>query len=309
MEGDVAGDFYDVIDLRDGRVAVIVGDAPGFGHRAAALADELRAELRRGFGVTDDVRGILRRVDDRLGALDAEVIATVATAVIDPAARTVELSSAGHLPPVVTDDSASSFLNGDVDPPLGVPAERSVTHHRLSSTSTLFLYTDGLIERRGTPLHDSLAVLRDSVSGLHNATAWASELARRTTARLGQPADDATVVSVRLLPAGGRQSAVGATPIERGHVVLRLYVDPEDLRSSQAEAMVRDLAHRLDPRLDVHVEVVDVGSGGGGEADGVLAVPMIVRQTPHPQVRVIGRPSSVADLARRLQLPLSEQED
>jgi chemotaxis family two-component system sensor kinase Cph1 len=199
MVGDVAGDFYDIVDLRDGRVAIVVGDAPGFGPRAAELADDLRAELRLTFHDTDDPRAVLDRLDGRLRRAGDDLIATAACTVIDPQARQVDAANAGHLPIVVATQTDVAFLDGIVDPPLGVQVQRHLTSHPLPDDATLFLYTDGLIERRWTSLAESLDVLEQAAHGLAGASAWASELARRVTLTLGQPADDATIVSVRVL--------------------------------------------------------------------------------------------------------------
>jgi hypothetical protein len=311
MEGDLAGDFHEVIDLKDGRVAVVVGDAPGFGAPAAALADDLRSQLGEAFRVTDDAREVLRRLDESLCRTNDELLATVACAVIDPAFRGVHLANAGHLPPVFVNDSRAELLDGGGDPPLGIGADRRLVSHRLPGDGALFFYTDGLVERRGSSLADALTTLLRLCQGLSGANAWASELARRAAERFGEPADDATAVSVRLVDTDALRPVVttngSAGEVQR--VVLHLYVDPRDLRSSQNEAVVRDLAYRLEDHLEVQVETIDITAPGSDtETHGVLATPTVVRVSPEPSVRVIGGLRSVRQLARDLQLPLPHEE-
>lgn len=308
MEGDTAGDFHDVVDLRDGRVAVVVGDAPGFGPTAAAIAEELRAELRRRFAETGDAAAVLSRLDAALARRGDEVIATAACAVVHPGERTVEVVNAGHLPLVVAEGETAELLNGHADPPLGIGVPRGTRQRALRHDSAVFLYTDGLIERRGVALDQSIAGLVAACEGIGGASAWASEFARRATAVFGQPTDDATVVSLRLVPDPARIPAGEPAPRVRDQVTLRVYLDPRDLRSRQLHRVVAEMAHRATAVLDVHVEVVDVTSRSPETEDaGVLAAPTIIRVSPEPPVRVIGWHSSPADLARALQIPLPEE--
>jgi hypothetical protein len=313
MEGDLAGDFHEVIDLKDGRVAVVVGDAPGFGATAAALADDLRSQLREAFRVTDDAREVLHRLDESLCRTNDELLATVACAVIDPAFRGVHLANAGHLPPVFVNDSRAELLDGGGDPPLGIGADRRLVSHHLPGDGALFFYTDGLVERRGASLADALPTLLQLCQGLSGAEAWASELARRAAESFGDPADDATAVSVRLVDTDALRPEVTtngpAGELRRERVVLHLYVDPRDLRSSQNEAVVRDLAYRLEDHLEVQVKTIDITAPGSDtETHAVLATPTVVRVSPEPSVRVIGGLRSVRQLARDLQLPLPNEE-
>lgn len=307
MVGDVAGDFYDVVDLKDGRVAVIVGDAPGYGPRAAALAEELRSEARRALADSTDAAAVLARLDEQVQAGGEEAIATAVCAIIDAEARNALLATAGHLPPLVVTDHSAAFLTATFDTPIGIPSERTVSTHHLPVGTTMFFYTDGLVERRGTSLDDSLTALEDIARGVVGASAWASELARRATQRLGEPADDATVLSVRPLAVGARPATNG--PSDRQAVHLDVYVDPRDPRSARTERMVVALANGLSDDLDVRVQVIDVTAAGADiDTHDVLATPTIVRTTPRPPVRVIGGSRSVGELARQLQLPAPKED-
>lgn len=205
MEGDVAGDFHDVVDLRNGRAALVVGDAPGYGPGAAEIANELRAEARRALRRTDNPVEVLEHLDDRLARRPELTIATAVCAVVDINDRTVRIANAGHPPAVVTDHAGAVMLNGDADPLLGLPASRRVVVRPLSHGGAMHLYTDGLVERRGTPLDESLRELVRLCGDLDGSAA--AELARRTTERFGVPADDATVLSVSWAPARAVRSS------------------------------------------------------------------------------------------------------
>jgi hypothetical protein len=96
---DVAGDWYDVIALGGGRLALVIGDVMGRGVPAAAADGPLRTaartcarlDLRPGEGA--------RRARRLLCDLDLDAIATCVYAVFDPGTRELRQASAGHLPP------------------------------------------------------------------------------------------------------------------------------------------------------------------------------------------------------------------
>lgn len=302
-QGGTSGDFHDVIDLQDGRVMVVLGDAPGSGAHAAELGEELRFELRRAVRSTDCTSNALRQLDERLGSRHPDAIATVVCALLRQDRRQAEVTNAGHLPMLVAEGSETRFLEGESEPPLGVPTDRRSVTYPLSTDAALFMFTDGLVERRDASLSRGLQTVLDAAQGLTGAVAWASELARRTTAELGQPTDDATVVSIDLR--GSATALSGGVP---PRAALRVYVDPRDPRSVAAERVARHLADHLLGTVEIGLEVIDITAApGAAEADGVMAAPTIIRVLPAPRVRVVGGLRSPAQLARALQLPYPEE--
>lgn len=300
MVGDTAGDFHDVIDLPDGRIVVVIGDAVGYGPPAAAIADELHARMWRAFRGTADPAVVMAELDVVLEAIGDDKIATAVCAIIDPAQGRVRIANAGHLPVVIVQGDSVEFFDGPPDPPLGVPASRRVLEREMHRDSALFLYTDGVIERRGTSLGVSLADLAQLCPGIGGSDACASEFARRATARFGPPTDDATVVSVRTAPA---LDDLTASERKFEQALLRVYLDPRDRRARILQEVLAAVAQRA-RGLDVAVEVLDITAASAVTEDaGILAAPTIVRVLPEPVVRVIGWFNSPAELARALQFP------
>jgi sigma-B regulation protein RsbU (phosphoserine phosphatase) len=83
-------------------------------------------------------------------------------AVLDPASGQLQISSAGHFPPVIAVAGRRSVLAEiAVDAPIGVAdaARRQVTTLDLVSGAVLCFFTDGLVERRDEPLDDGMARL------------------------------------------------------------------------------------------------------------------------------------------------------
>jgi anti-sigma regulatory factor (Ser/Thr protein kinase)/putative methionine-R-sulfoxide reductase with GAF domain len=165
--GSVGGDWYDVAQLRDGRVAIAVGDVVGHGVAAASLMGELRTALRvyglEGLGPVD-------AIDKLAGFVFARGIVSMATcayATVDLDRSRVTLATAGHPPPLLVTPDGARFIDQAAGPPLGAS-----THHRYEQTEftigpgeILILYTDGLIERRGHRLSEGLAELAAAASG------------------------------------------------------------------------------------------------------------------------------------------------
>ena len=165
----VGGDWYDVILLPSGCVGLVVGDVIGHDLRAAAAMSQLRAALRA-FAVYDQSpAAVLTRVNTVADLLQVTDLTTCLYAVVDPATRTVVWASAGHLNPLVVQaDGRAQLLPGDPGPPIGVADDATYIDRtcELEPGGSLLMYTDGLVERRRTPISDNLARL-EGIQALH----------------------------------------------------------------------------------------------------------------------------------------------
>ncbi|MFE3452512.1 SpoIIE family protein phosphatase [Nonomuraea sp. NPDC059194] len=165
---NVCGDWYDLIDLPDDRIAVAVGDVVGHGLAAAGVMGQLRSALGAASRVADgpaqalDVLGLYSR------SVEGAESTTAALSVIDCTKHTIAYSSAGHPPPALLHpDGTVDFLDQATDPPLGARPEhipRPQAETAFTEGATLVLYTDGLIERRREDIDAGLARLADSLT-------------------------------------------------------------------------------------------------------------------------------------------------
>lgn len=162
----VGGDWYDLFALPNGQVCVAIGDVVGHGLRAAIVMGRLRSKLRA-YAFDNPAPGdVLVRLHRTLQHFEPDEMATVLLATLDPSLQRVELSSAGHLPPVMAvPGKAGVQLEIPPDPPLGAPPEkpRRTTAVEMPPGSVLCLYTDGLVERRDVPIDARLDHLRQTV--------------------------------------------------------------------------------------------------------------------------------------------------
>jgi serine phosphatase RsbU (regulator of sigma subunit) len=164
---EVGGDWYDSVELDDGRLMLMVGDVVGRGAAAAAVMGQLRTGFRAYALQRLPVTVLMSSLDRLLQDLGDGRFATAVCVVADPVEGTVEVVSAGHPPPLlIGPDGGTSFVPCDAHTPLGV-LENPVYEpyaYRLRPGSTLLLYTDGLVESRDLPLHEGMGALKVAVA-------------------------------------------------------------------------------------------------------------------------------------------------
>jgi PAS domain S-box-containing protein len=198
----VGGDWYDAFELPDGRLGIVVGDVTGRGIRAASAMGQLRA-LTRAFALAEDGRSTgeaLTLLNRHQLALGDDHLFTIVYAVIDPVSGTISWANGGHPPPLLRGaDGSREYLNGG-NGLMGVEESRYETFQRhLDPGSTVVLYTDGLIERRGESLDDGLERLLDAVgTGPEEPTALRDHILGRVLEPAAQRYDDVTAVVARL---------------------------------------------------------------------------------------------------------------
>lgn len=171
---EVGGDWFDVVPLAGGRIALVVGDVAGHGPAAAATMGRLRTAVRTLAGLDLPPDELLRRVDelgdDLAPGQEEGWLATAVYAVYDPATRRCAVSRAGHLPPVLVEQYADSggctarLLDLPTGVPLGVggvPFE--TTEFDLPDGAVLVLYTDGLVEARDKDIDAGIERLRSTL--------------------------------------------------------------------------------------------------------------------------------------------------
>ena len=166
---DVGGDFYDLLELNDGSIGIVVGDVVGHDVAAAAAMGHLRGLIRACVWDADDPDpgAVLGRVDRLVQGLRVASMATMVYARAVPpqnADRTwrLEVANAGH-PPVLLrgPDGEVRLLDGATGMLVGVDASsrRETRVIEVPAGSTLLAYTDGLIERPGVDMDHGIGEL------------------------------------------------------------------------------------------------------------------------------------------------------
>ncbi|MFH8752090.1 SpoIIE family protein phosphatase [Streptomyces rimosus] len=160
-ESLVGGDWYDAVVLPSRRVLLCVGDIAGHGIEAATGMVVLRNALR-GLAITGaGPAQLLSWLNIVAHHLTDQVTATAVCGLYDPETRTLRWARAGHLPPVLVRGREAARLPLVGGLLLGAVAQATYEEAelQLEADDTLLMYTDGLVERRDTAIHDSLAQL------------------------------------------------------------------------------------------------------------------------------------------------------
>lgn len=218
----VGGDWYDAFMQPGGATVVVIGDVVGHDTAAAAAMGQLRS-LLRGIAVTtgDGPGEVLRRVDEAMATLVVDTTATAAIARFEATEQErqdgltrLRWSNAGHPPPLVVGPATPErpdipagvrvLWGPQANLLLGFAADvpRDESEVTLVRGSTVLLYTDGLVERRGQPFDDGIDLLTRVLGELDRRGLELEELCDELLVRMlpERPEDDVAVVAVRLHP-------------------------------------------------------------------------------------------------------------
>jgi PAS domain S-box-containing protein len=152
---EVGGDWYDVLELDDHRIGIVVGDCVGRGLPAAAAMGQLRSSARALLLTGAEPAQLLEGLDAAAELIAGAYFATVFLGLLDTDSQTLRYSSAGHMPALLATPGAQPiFLDAGGSVPLAVRRKRPrpQADHVLTPQSTLMLFTDGLVERRDRSL-------------------------------------------------------------------------------------------------------------------------------------------------------------
>ena len=143
----VGGDFFEVLSLDHGRIALAVADVSGTGIPAALFMMSSRTILR-GAAIGHERPGsTLSEVNKLLQAENRNsMFTTLVYAVYDPETGSLRYANAGHCNPIVIAPSGESReLPAAGEPPVGVDRELSYQEFEahLARGETLILYSDG----------------------------------------------------------------------------------------------------------------------------------------------------------------------
>ncbi|MFJ6836137.1 SpoIIE family protein phosphatase [Streptomyces sp. NPDC091209] len=213
---DVGGDWYDLIPLSAGQVALVIGDVMGHGLSEAATMGRLRTALHTLAALELPPVEIMGHLNDIVGGLGEHAYATCLYALYDSTDGSCTVVRAGHPPPlVVRPDGSAYFPEVAVNPPLGAafpPFE--TTELKLSADTLLVLYTDGLVESPHREIDQGMAQLADLLPR-EACCPDLEDLCDTITAGLlpgGPTSDDAALLIARLHTVADRQMAFWDLP-------------------------------------------------------------------------------------------------
>lgn len=146
----VGGDYFDYLELPDGRWAIVIADVVGHGIAAALMMAKVSAEFRGAFNWDSDVAKVMTRLNRALVALQQDRFVTMVLIMLDPKSGKLQIANAGHPPPL------HRKTNGNVVPvgreasnvPLGVfeGIDYELAEAVIQPGEALVMWTDGIHE-------------------------------------------------------------------------------------------------------------------------------------------------------------------
>jgi anti-sigma regulatory factor (Ser/Thr protein kinase) len=202
----VGGDWYDVVELPSGHVGLAIGDVAGHGLRAASTMGQLRMALRAYALEEPSPAKVVRRLDRLVSRLLMTEIVTLVYLVLDLDSGMIQFANAGHPPPLVVGSRGrTSFLEDGLGSPLGCdePGLPLEGQFRLAPDSTLLLFTDGLVEKRGISIHEGLERLEALAADCGQDIEALCEKLLGSMVQADN-ADDVALLAIRPVPLTGR---------------------------------------------------------------------------------------------------------
>ena len=148
--GLAGGDWYDLIELDPHRLAIVIGDIVGRGVEAAASMGQLRSATRALASRIDEPAEMIGALDQFVSRSGPGRFSSLAYMVLDTRTGLLAHCIAGHPPPILRDRNGQvAVLTSGRGPLLGIPCERRGAIRTVEPGTSVVMYTDGLVERRG----------------------------------------------------------------------------------------------------------------------------------------------------------------
>jgi len=199
---EVGGDFYDFIELAEGRIGIVIGDVTDKGVPAAMVMAATRSVLRASAQRVGSPGAVLERVNELMCPdMPAKMFVTCLYGVLEPSTGRFVFANAGHNLPYVRTGDGSTELRA-TGMPLGLlpGIAYEETEAQLEPGQTMLLHSDGVAEAHG-PAHDMFGFprLQDVVGARRGSGAVIdrvlTELGRFTGSEWEQE-DDITLVAL-----------------------------------------------------------------------------------------------------------------
>ncbi|MDB4640589.1 SpoIIE family protein phosphatase [Pirellulaceae bacterium] len=145
----VGGDFYDYIDLKNGRFCTIVADVAGHGIASALLMAKFSAEVRFALASTESASMAVRQINNSIIQLGLKRFITMILAIVNTEKNTITVVNAGHMDPIIHEGSGVREISREIAGlPIGIMEdfEYEEMECTIEPQTTILLYTDGVNE-------------------------------------------------------------------------------------------------------------------------------------------------------------------
>ncbi len=204
---EVGGDYYDLLEIGDGKIGIVVGDVSGKGVSAAFYMSEVKGIFQSLGKLYPSPRDFLIKANEALsGSIDKHSFISLIYVVLDLSSGTLTLSRAGHCPMLHISGGSASYIRPSgmgLGLSRGPTFDRSIEEHRMSLSrgDLCVLYTDGVTEARQGDEEFGYERLKEVVRDCHGMSAASvkEEIIAKVRNHVAQQAndDDLTVVVLK----------------------------------------------------------------------------------------------------------------
>ncbi len=146
---EVGGDFYDLIEIPDNKIMVVVGDVSGKGITAALMMAKMTSNVRYFAGTQTQPGDMLRKLNEVALRSETDMFVTMLIMCVDYNNHSVVMSNAGHCYPMLRKTSGEvTRVEGGNGYPVAITEEAEFPEAtiELEAGDVLCLFTDGIIE-------------------------------------------------------------------------------------------------------------------------------------------------------------------
>lgn len=203
----VGGDFYDIIEMPDGRIGLSIGDVSGKGVEAAVHVAMVKYSLRAHLRTTQSPARIITLLSESVtGDTGDDMFVTMFFGILDTSTGAFVYANAGHEPPVHVHADSYDLLD-TTGPVLGLSYGTGYEECQVEVRpgDTLILFTDGISEaREGRSLFGAERIAQMAVAAQDEDIADTVTRIRDAAVEFGGGAlnDDAAILAVRMAKAG-----------------------------------------------------------------------------------------------------------
>jgi serine phosphatase RsbU (regulator of sigma subunit) len=195
---DIGGDWYSIVNLDEGRFGFVVGDVSGRGIDAVAVMARARFTIRAYLLDGHSPAATLTKCSHQFDITADGHMTTAVVGVGDWRTGEITLANAGHPAPLLVTPVGADFVRTSPGLPLGAgPTSYESTSLTMDPGTTLFCFTDGLVERRAEDIDTGMRRLATMASG--TAQLSTVELVKHTVRglRTEDASDDIAVLAMR----------------------------------------------------------------------------------------------------------------
>lgn len=196
-ERKVGGDWYEGVELQDGRVMFAIGDVAGHGLEAAVSMNRARQAIVSAALLHAEPAKMLARVNDELIA-DRGRMVTAVCGIADGGKFSFTYATAGHPPPILVEPGRRPRILPIGGVPLGVLAGREYRTHSIQTVpgATLVLYTDGAVEFARDPIEGEKILLEAVRLAVENGNPEPANAIRDHIFGFREAEDDVAILTI-----------------------------------------------------------------------------------------------------------------